>query len=95
MTQRRITHRLAATALATALFALGAAPAMAQTQTPPPPASAAQSWNWTAPLCPAPRGSIPITCSSALARIAAGSSGLASLRVETISARAPESSRIC
>jgi len=41
MTQRRITHRLAATALATALFALGAAPAMAQT--PPPPPAGAQA----------------------------------------------------
>jgi hypothetical protein len=54
-----------------------------------------QSWNPTLPDWPPGRASIPTTCSQLLERIAAGSSGRASFWVETMTARAPLSSRIC
>ena len=57
--------------------------------------SAFQSWNWTLPVCPPGSFSMPITASQLFDRIAAGSSVLASFWVETTTARAPLSSRIC
>jgi hypothetical protein len=47
--------------------------------------------DWPMPVI----GSMPITCSQLELRMAAGSRVLASLGVDTITARAPLSSRIC
>jgi hypothetical protein len=55
----------------------------------------AHSWKVTAPDCAVRIGVMPMTCSQLLERRAAGSRGVASFWFDTITARAPLSSRIC